>query len=269
MRARILPLLLPAILFLTPSPARAATMTITALWNANPETNIAGYKLSYGTVSHNYSTTVDVGKVTSAPITVTLNTTYYFAVQAYNTTGLLSGFSTEVAFTATAPVITSVGPQTGQPGTVVMIAGSSFGATQGTSTIAFNGVAATPTSWSATAITVLVPLGATTGNIVVTVAGTASNAVPFTVTAFTSTLTKDFNGDGIADLVWQTDTTRQAAAWYMGGPKGNVLTGSSWLDSVGELGWKIVAVADLNRDGKPDLIWQADTSRQVVVWYMG
>src|SRR5204862_256568 len=54
-------------------------------------------------------------------------------------------------------------------------------ATPGTSTVAFNGTLATPTSWSATSITVPVPTGATTGNVVVTVGVLASNGVPSSV----------------------------------------------------------------------------------------
>jgi hypothetical protein len=52
---------------------------------------------------------------------------------------------------------------------------------QGNSTVTFNGTAATPTSWSATGIVVPVPAGATTGNVVVTVGGLASNGARFTV----------------------------------------------------------------------------------------
>src|SRR5208283_4337204 len=61
--------------------------------------------------------------------------------------------------------------------------GANFGATQGTSTVKFNGTTATPTSWSATSIVAPVPTGATTGNVVVTVNGVASNGVSFTVTS--------------------------------------------------------------------------------------
>ena len=67
-------------------------------------------------------------------------------------------------------------------GASVTIAGANFGTTKGTSTVTFNGTTATPTSWSATSIVVPVPSGATTGNVVVTVGGVASNALPFTVT---------------------------------------------------------------------------------------
>ncbi len=49
----------------------------------------------------------------------------------------------------------------------------------------FNGTTATPTSWSATSIVVPVPAGATTGNVVVTVGGVASNGLTFTVTGTT------------------------------------------------------------------------------------
>src|SRR6266852_1545689 len=79
------------------------------------------------------------------------------------------------------PAITGIGPTSGSVGTSVTISGVNFGAAQGASTVTFNGKAATPTSWSATSIVVPVPTGATTGNVVVTVGGVASNGVNFTV----------------------------------------------------------------------------------------
>jgi hypothetical protein len=84
--------------------------------------------------------------------------------------------------TSTAPSISNLNPVSGQVGTSVTIAGVNFGASQGTSTVAFNGTAGTPSSWTATSIAVPVPAGATTGNVVVTVGGQASNGVNFTVT---------------------------------------------------------------------------------------
>jgi len=82
----------------------------------------------------------------------------------------------------TSPSITSLNPTSGPVGTSVTIAGTNFGATQGASTVTFNGTSATPTSWSATSIVVRVPANATTGNVVVTVGITASNGVAFAVT---------------------------------------------------------------------------------------
>lgn len=66
-------------------------------------------------------------------------------------------------------------------GTPVTIKGTNFGAAQGVSTLTFNGIAATPSSWSATTIVAPVPAGATTGNVVVTVNGMASAGAAFTV----------------------------------------------------------------------------------------
>ena len=73
----------------------------TLAWNANTETNIAGYRLLYGTSSGNYTTTVDVGNTTTAtPSNLTNGQAYYAVVTAYNTSGLQSLPSNEVSFTA-------------------------------------------------------------------------------------------------------------------------------------------------------------------------
>jgi hypothetical protein len=81
----------------------------------------------------------------------------------------------------TAPAITSLNPASAVVGTSVTITGTNFGASQGTSTVKFNGTTATPGSWNATTIVVPVPTGATTGPVVVTVNGVASAGVTFTV----------------------------------------------------------------------------------------
>src|SRR4029077_11490584 len=70
----------------------------------------------------------------------------------------------------------------GGVGSSVVIIRRNFGSPQGPSTVKFNGVTATATASSATSITAIVPTGATTGNVVVTVGGVPSNGVSFTVT---------------------------------------------------------------------------------------
>jgi IPT/TIG domain-containing protein len=78
---------------------------------------------------------------------------------------------------AVAPVTLTLTPASGFIGTSVTVSGSNFGETQGTSTVTFNGVSAgTATSWSDTQIVVVVPGGATTGPVVITVNGAASNS---------------------------------------------------------------------------------------------
>ncbi len=78
-----------------------------------------------------------------------------------------------------------------------------------------------------------------------------------------------FNGDGIPDLVWQNDTTHQVVVHYYGGTGGAAYQGWNWLQSNAFPGWHGVGAADFNRDGVPDLVWQNDTTGQVVVHYYG
>jgi len=79
----------------------------------------------------------------------------------------------------------------------------------------------------------------------------------------------DMNGDGVPDLIWQNNTTRQVTVNYYGGTGGAVYQGWDWLNATGNPGWTVVAAADMNGDGVPDLIWQNDTTRQVTVNYYG
>jgi len=98
--------------------AEAATVTLT--WDPNPEPDIASYLLSYGTASGQYTTTIDVGNVTSFVFTLPDPTkTYYLAVQAINTTEMVSSYSNEVStgppanpLTVTTLVANQPSPQT-------------------------------------------------------------------------------------------------------------------------------------------------------------
>jgi hypothetical protein len=83
----------------------------------------------------------------------------------------------------TGPSVANLSLSSGPAGTLIIITGANFGPLQGNSTVTFNGVAAVATNWSATSVSALVPLGATSGNVVVTANGTTSNGVNFTVTA--------------------------------------------------------------------------------------
>src|SRR5258705_3557727 len=69
---------------------------ISLAWTANTESNLAGYKLYYGTSSHTYQASIDVGNRTTYIATgLQTGQTYYFAVTAYNTSGAESGYSNE------------------------------------------------------------------------------------------------------------------------------------------------------------------------------
>jgi len=169
--------------------------TVTApgpsITSLNPSSGLAGASVTV--TGANFGATQGTSTVKfngiSAPPTSWSATSIVAAVPTGATTGnvvvTVGGVASNgVSFTVTvpAPSITSVNPASGLVGASVTITGANFGATQGTSTVKFNGTAATPTSWSATSIVAAVPTGATTGNVVVTVGGVASNGVSFTVT---------------------------------------------------------------------------------------
>ena len=70
--------------------------------------------------------------------------------------------------TSTTPAITNLSAASGYVGESITITGIAFGAAQGTGSVTFNGTAATITSWTDTSIVCTVPVGATTGDVVVT-----------------------------------------------------------------------------------------------------
>lgn len=84
----------------------------------------------------------------------------------------------------TTPSITSVNPASGTSGSSVTISGSNFGSTQDSSTVNFGVNHANVTSWSNTSITATVPsLSPGAVSVSVTVSGTTSNSVDYTVTS--------------------------------------------------------------------------------------
>ena len=87
-----------------------------------------------------------------------------------------------------------------------------------------------------------------------------------------------FNGDQKADLVWRNLATGQNVIWFMDGK--NFFGGSSTalglvegrdyrnLLSVPDRSWKIEAVADMNGDGRSDLIWRNYATGDNAIWYI-
>jgi hypothetical protein len=92
-----------------------------------------------------------------------------------------NGVYFNVVTNPTTPAITSLSPSSGVVGASVTITGSNFGSTPGT--VTFAGTTASVASWTDSSIVAKVPSGSTTGNVVVTVNGSASNGVNFTVVA--------------------------------------------------------------------------------------
>jgi hypothetical protein len=97
----------------------AVAQTATLSWTApgastdgSTQTDLSGYNVYYGTSSGTYGVPINVGNVTSYTLNGLGTGTYYFAVTAYNTSGIESGFSNEVSKSFTAgPIISGVTAQ--------------------------------------------------------------------------------------------------------------------------------------------------------------
>ena len=72
---------------------------VTLAWDP-AEQNVAGYRLYYGGASREYQLVIDVGFATSCalPADLLIGTAYFFAVTAYNHSGIESDFSSEIIY---------------------------------------------------------------------------------------------------------------------------------------------------------------------------
>lgn len=79
--------------------------------------------------------------------------------------------------------------------------------------------------------------------------------------------TGDANGDGKPDIFWQEQSEGWLAVWLMNGRQ---LIASELLSPsrVPDTRWKVVAIADMNRDNRPDLVWREESEGWVGVWLM-
>ena len=76
--------------------ASAMAGDITIAWDPNSESDLAGYKIYYGTASGVYGTPIIIGTQTTYTLTGLPPGTYYITVTAFNASGLESGYSNEV-----------------------------------------------------------------------------------------------------------------------------------------------------------------------------
>jgi hypothetical protein len=81
--------------------AAPASTQVTLMWDAPADlTNVAGYKVHYGTSTGVYPNVIDAGNSTSVIVTgLQPGVTYYFVAASYNSGGTESTYSNEVSFT--------------------------------------------------------------------------------------------------------------------------------------------------------------------------
>lgn len=102
--AVVLAALSPLLPFSATQAADIPASPVNLTWNPNPETDIAGYKVHFGTASGNYTQVIDVAGQNHAELPqLILGNTYYLAVSAYNTAGQEGPRSSEFRLSAAPP----------------------------------------------------------------------------------------------------------------------------------------------------------------------
>jgi Fibronectin type III domain len=88
-----------------PAPPANSSSSITLAWvpptensNGTPLTNLAGYKIHYGTASQDYTKVASVSNPSLSRYVLDSlpSGTYYFAITAYNSAGIESTLSGEI-----------------------------------------------------------------------------------------------------------------------------------------------------------------------------
>jgi hypothetical protein len=169
----------------------ASAQSINLAWDANTESNLAGYRVYVGTVSGSYSQSFDVpaSQTTYSFLNPISGTRYYFAITAFNTSGTESSRSNEVSAIFSVPdstlpnvaITTPAGNVTVTNGTLAMAgtASDNVGVTQVTwvNSTGSGGTATGTTAWTAS-----VSLQSGTNVITVTARDAAGNTRTASVT---------------------------------------------------------------------------------------
>lgn len=221
-------------------------------------------------------------------------TTYYIKVVAVDTYGNKSPFSAEIAVTPNVlpgTIVTAVAPGSAVAGTSVTVTGENFNTTPANNLVHFGVTRAEVTQASATQLKVTVPVSATYGPVSVTnieAGRSATSPIPFagkvgaglgqdfTENSFDPAVKitntpwimgmamGDIDGDGKPDLVAATyDTDPPVVSIYRNISSSGSITAGSFAEPVAiETGWYPlhVALADLDNDGKKDLVVTTDES---------
>jgi probable HAF family extracellular repeat protein len=79
----------------------------------------------------------------------------------------------------------------------------------------------------------------------------------------------DFNGDGMADILWRQNSGA-LALWNM---NGSAITSSTTVTAQGkavapDASWSVAGVGDFNGDGNSDLLWRQSSTGSLAVWLM-
>jgi RHS repeat-associated protein len=174
--------------------------------------------------------------------------------------------NSDVSFTILEPSVASISPTTGTAGTQVQINGNNFGATQGSSTLKFNGQTVAQGGiglWSNTMIVAMIPTTAASGQVQVNVGGLdSSSPVYFTVPPPQITgITPSIGGTGNSVTIAGSGFGATAVTNGVNFTNGGAAAVSSWSDT------QIVATVPGGTTTGPVRVWAANNEVSNVVNY--
>jgi hypothetical protein len=258
-------------------------VSVALAWNANSEPDIAGYRLRYGTSSGSYPQMVDVGKKTTGTISnLTAGSKYYIVVSAYNTAGTESRPSNEVTYAAS-----EVGPvfratdlnRDGRSDLVWMNKSAtevSVWLMSGATILKMAGLGKPPSNSRIVAVADLLRKGQPqiiwSNGSSSCAAWSISWSAGYTqgISATTVSLPAnypvltcgDFNRDGFQDVLQFDPATSTALVEKLSGASSFA---TQWSTKVGTA-WVLIGAADLNGDGRDEIVWRNKESGHVSAW---
>lgn len=212
----------------------ASAQSVNLAWDASSDASVTGYVVKWGTRTNTYTSSIDVGKVTSWTVSgLVPDQKYYFVVTSYNSAGTTSVPSNEVSNNAV--IVQTYGSlRDGRP--------SIFWQNQTTGQLL---------TWHMNGANVV-----DTRAVNLSVADTHWKIVG----------TGDLNGDGHPDLLWRHDQQGWLTYWFL---QNDTVIGTGYLsiNQLADFTWQVKGLGDVDGDGFDDIVWEHNDGK-VLVWRM-
>ncbi len=80
----------------------------------------------------------------------------------------------------------------------------------------------------------------------------------------------DFDGDGVADILWRHRDTHKLSVWFMNPPGGAKAARKARADFVNnvDLAYTVAGVGDFDANGRADVLWRHRGTHKLSIWYL-
>jgi hypothetical protein len=130
------------VLFATAQVCAFADGSVTLTWSPSTAANVVGYNVYYGGTSGDYTNKISTANTTNTIVSgLTQGSTYYFAVTAYDSSGLESPFSNEASYAVPLNTASNV-TITNTPPTLNVIGNLAINENAGEQTVNLSGISA-------------------------------------------------------------------------------------------------------------------------------